>query len=780
MVGNSSYLLLCVACIVALPTFTVSTAEIAFLPPEARQMFKDFGRLDIGQVERNVTHTTGILKDILVRLLAPDYIDAIKNAKGVSEECKENFLTYIEDKQNNEDYANRMYYSNGDRDFMRNLYRFNFANWGNYELCTNVYEYAYAPFKTKQCAIGIPFYVPTKTAICVPASCSKADVRLLTIAVIDERPLPDLLEIKKNGYYECIDMVPWSAGAIVSMTIISVLAALVIVGTSFEMGRRWFKQEPQLPTGKPNPKAQPITNHAYTKDDDLPKESEEIMKAKDGFELDNDYKHRSSETSSGIGTDSETLSDNRQVDDTTAIRMEVVQPSLRQNTSCEKFITKFLMCFSATTNGTKVLNVSNSGGQLNCLNGIRVLSMWWVILGHSLLFILGHIDDYAYIDRMIGQSFTFQAITNASFSVDSFFVLSGLLLTYHTFKHLNKTNGRMNWALFYFHRYWRITPLYMIAIAIHANLFVYFGKGLSMIGFAEYMHYACEKYWWTNLLYINNLVPFPGNLGEQCLSWSWYLANDMQFFAISPLIFLLLWKNWKVGFASISSLCVLSFAATASITKYWGLPADGSWDNAKYNNRTYESEYPDGDRIYGKPYCRIPAYLVGVSLGYILYKIDKKKLRIPKVAILLGWCAAIATGLAVVYGLWNSHKGEQLPQASAVVYNTLSRFAWSVAVAWVIFACVTGYGGFVNNLLSWGVWSPLARLSFGAYLFHPIVIYAVILTWKTEMHLTIPNLSTFYISNIVLSYAAAFVMSILVEGPFASMEKLMFGKAKRE
>ncbi|XP_033120065.1 nose resistant to fluoxetine protein 6-like isoform X2 [Anneissia japonica] len=200
----------------------------------------------------------------------------------------------------------------------------------------------------------------------------------------------------------------------------------------------------------------------------------------------------------------------------------------------------------------------------------------------------------------------------------------------------------------------------------------------------------------------------------------------------------------------------------------------------KYNNRTDSTEYPNGDRVYGKPYCRIPAYLVGVSVGYVLYRLDKKQLKIPLMAVLLGWCAAVATGLAVIYGLWSTYDGHQVPQGVAVFYNTVARFSWSLAVAWVAFACITGYGGFANTILSWGVWSPLGRLTYGAYLFHPLVLYGIILTWKTEFHLTISNYANLFIAGMVLSYAVAFVMSLLVEGPFMALEKLMLGKTKRE
>ena len=46
----------------------------------------------------------------------------------------------------------------------------------------------------------------------------------------------------------------------------------------------------------------------------------------------------------------------------------------------------------------------------------------------------------------------------------------------------------------------------------------------------------CVKFWWRNLLNINNFWPES----EMCAAWSWYLANDFQFFCISPVFLILM------------------------------------------------------------------------------------------------------------------------------------------------------------------------------------------------------------------------------------------------
>jgi peptidoglycan/LPS O-acetylase OafA/YrhL len=55
----------------------------------------------------------------------------------------------------------------------------------------------------------------------------------------------------------------------------------------------------------------------------------------------------------------------------------------------------------------------------------------------------------------LAASYAFQAVSNAFPSVDTFFLLSGVLLAYLTLKELDRTKGRINWAMFYIHRYLR-------------------------------------------------------------------------------------------------------------------------------------------------------------------------------------------------------------------------------------------------------------------------------------------------------------------------------------
>jgi hypothetical protein len=70
----------------------------------------------------------------------------------------------------------------------------------------------------------------------------------------------------------------------------------------------------------------------------------------------------------------------------------------------------------------------------------------------------------------------------------------------------------------------------------------------------------CEKYMWSNVLYLNNLVPFDNSLGR-CMDWSWYLANDFQFFLVTPAFVWLYAKRRVVGVVACAAALVGSVVA---------------------------------------------------------------------------------------------------------------------------------------------------------------------------------------------------------------------------
>nr|KAG5706681.1 hypothetical protein BaRGS_005751 [Batillaria attramentaria] len=181
---------------------------------------------------------------------------------------------------------------------------------------------------------------------------------------------------------------------------------------------------------------------------------------------------------------------------------------------------------------------------------------------------------------------------------------------YLSLKELDKNKGKLNWPLFFFHRFWRLTPLYMMVIFFNISIEQYMGSGPNWFD-RDKSREACEENWWTNLLYINNLV----NLDKRCLGESWYLANDMQFYLLSPLIFVPFYYSPYLGGLSSLAFLLATTISPGVITSELHFTAG----SAKLAEKTVAGANSFND-YYIKPYCRMGPYVVGLVAGYILYK----------------------------------------------------------------------------------------------------------------------------------------------------------------
>jgi len=70
-------------------------------------------------------------------------------------------------------------------------------------------------------------------------------------------------------------------------------------------------------------------------------------------------------------------------------------------------------------------------------------------------FCISFADNMVSLLNYVVNHWEFQAIVNATYSVDTFFFLSGLLVSYLGCRHMQKSDGKINLSKFYFHRYLR-------------------------------------------------------------------------------------------------------------------------------------------------------------------------------------------------------------------------------------------------------------------------------------------------------------------------------------
>ena len=445
---------------------------------------------------------------------------------------------------------------------------------------------------------------------------------------------------------------------------------------------------------------------------------------------------------------------------------------------------RLLKCFSLQRTMGTLFSTSTKPGQVLCLNGIRVLSINWVVLGHAYASSISFMGDLSYVSKLMNRR-GFVIVENALPSVDSFFALSGFLVTYLLLKQLSKRGGLspLQWVAFYVHRYIRLTVPYLVAMLAEGWLYrlVMGGpRAQQMSTGPASTHEMCKKYWYSNLLYINNMFPWkPTGI---CLGQGWYLANDMQFFILAPVFIVLLFWRPLIGLLGTVGSIVSSAVAAAVITAVYHLgPAF-----------TADTNQDDYWLLYNKPWIRIPPYLVGILGGWVYWKwggvISTKVqslsewLKVVYAAPL--WVVTAAVQYGVVCGLYRDIQEVQIhhsnpSEVDSVLYQSLARIAWSLSLTLQILLCQCGLGGFINSLLSWSGWQILARLTYSVFLLH-IGLMTILFGQLRHPIFLNPDFefSVLYLGILAISYLSAAVLYLTVEQPIANLEGMTYRKSK--
>lgn len=135
------------------------------------------------------------------------------------------------------------------------------------------------------------------------------------------------------------------------------------------------------------------------------------------------------------------------------------------------------------------------------------------------------------------------------------------------------------------------------------------------------------------------------------------------------------------------------------------------------------------------------------------------------------FCAGDCVGVQVgAYQDFNATWSDQ----PLFFYTWASRPLWSAALACMLYACFTGRGWLVGSFLSHKAWEPMARLTFGAYLAHPLVMQYVFTTSRSLVYYSATNAAVNFLAFFVLAHAVSAVMFIALEYPLAGIERAAF------
>lgn len=199
-------------------------------------------------------------------------------------------------------------------------------------------------------------------ALCLPRACSEDDIARSFKSVNSRLETFGITNELSSVTCESENKPPYSAGAMVMLSVCSLFVLMVIGGSTVHLGWLYKERRKKASNGKTSGVVERGTATSESRKREKEKKGTMAMKCLD-----------------------------------------------------------FVVAFSLFKTVPTILSTTQHSSAITCLNGIRVISMFWVILGHTHIWSFLISDNPLHVLNNVASRFTYQAVSSGVFAVDSFF-----------------------------------------------------------------------------------------------------------------------------------------------------------------------------------------------------------------------------------------------------------------------------------------------------------------------------------------------------------------------
>lgn len=400
------------------------------------------------------------------------------------------------------------------------------------------------------------------------------------------------------------------------------------------------------------------------------------------------------------------------------------------------------------------------------LDGARAITILLMVLFHVMFGIVMLFDDnFQRIDNFIVNLPGYLRWMWQVQGSDPLFVMCGLLVAYTLYREYSKTQ-KIQVLRFYKRRLMRILPLFVVAMLL------YFPTDKDNI-----------EYLWSNLIFASNYVDGHRHI----IPVAWSLDVQLQFYFLLPFCIYLMYAT-RMPILTLVAMIVASLA-----WRYWVVASDPEIYTRPFYDIIYDGDYGSllANKLYYDIDVRVGAFLMGMLVAY-LHFFHGKQLQAffsrhmilntllvlsGVVMIVLALCLPVEDKTAAMYDNFNP--------TFNLWWLALDRYLYSFGLSLLLLMalCPVGIGRWVEWVLSWSIWHPVAQLIFSIYLFHFVfILVGAVLTFWTTDRASIAEVHTYQIFLIffwavALTMVFGTLMHIFVEKPFLTLREKVHKEA---
>ncbi|KAJ0173383.1 hypothetical protein K1T71_011559 [Dendrolimus kikuchii] len=411
---------------------------------------------------------------------------------------------------------------------------------------------------------------------------------------------------------------------------------------------------------------------------------------------------------------------------------------------------------------------------LRCFDGLRVLCMMCVIIEH-----VCWLTTQAYLAdtrryEMIRSAIDVVLMANSTLMVQIFFMMSSFLLG-HKLLTMRRRGLRPPFVHTFFdtmfNRIIRISPSYFLVVWFAGSWWERLGRGPLWPPLVGNESAICQAKWWTHLLYLNNVL----YADDKCLIQTWYLAADMQLYALALLLTLALWRLRRGALCVLVALLVASVALLFGLAYHWQLVPTFVMHSPELVRATYKGE-SSFNVMYQSPLSNAPGALAGLLLAHLHHYLLDNHITLHHYRV-FRWVSVGGVPLAA----WWMAASPLLPgrgppsRAAAAALAAFERPVFALFGSLALLGALHGVQSPVRRFLSWSGWSCFARLSFGALLLHMPINKSLVAARLAPAQLDRQTAVVEWFGVCAISYLAALPLALMVEIPALRLHRTITG-----
>ena len=351
---------------------------------------------------------------------------------------------------------------------------------------------------------------------------------------------------------------------------------------------------------------------------------------------------------------------------------------------------------------------------------------------------------------------------------------------------------------FYVNRLLRFWPMVFVTFLFAYNFIPMFGDGPVWSFYDTKVMAGCNKYWWTNFVYVNNIIPTGASYDDKCMPWTWFIPALVQVSLLLPFIMLCYSKLMALGLNYVRFFFATLFIAMWTFT-YWvtytrdvgSVPITIVPNKAGTNdeNEVFRIDFRFYNEIYMQPWYWISFYLVGVAFScfYCEYLRQQKDgafegpgIFLNKLAnsLLVRACIYAVIAFFMVFAIIRQRamvqKADEQPLWDHALWATFGDFGFTLGFALLLDILIVGKCRPLLYVLEGDFWTAPSKFIAMVLYINPTISQLYLMSASTQLNYKPITQLEYFLGNLVFSVTVGSFIGVISDFPVQCLKQMPY------